>query len=132
MNADSSQLSGGTAFGITPRALVITAVMSGVVLVLGLSPVLAPPPGLDRIAHATAFAGLVMPSAVLRPVLLWVMIPALGAFGGLLEITQPLFGRAASGTDMFANIAGLLLGTILGIGTRRALAARRVSREGVR
>jgi len=105
------------------RVLLITAALSGFVLALGLTPVLAPPEGLDRIAHVIAFAGLVLPAAMLGPGLLWALVPALAVFGGLVEACQPLFGRDASLSDLMSNLSGLLLGSAIGLSLRALLAS---------
>lgn len=104
--------------------LIGTCFLSLGVLGLGLAPSLAPPPGLDRVAHAGAFTVLILPAALFRPGLLWMMVPALAGLGAAIEYVQPYFGRSASLSDMLANLFGLASGTLLGSVLRRHLKTR--------
>jgi hypothetical protein len=104
--------------------LIGTCFLSFGVLGLGLAPSLAPPPGLDRVAHAGAFTILILPAALFRPGLLWMMVPALAGLGAAIEYVQPYFGRSTSLSDMLANLFGLASGTLLGSVLRRHLKIR--------
>ena len=74
-------------------------------------PLEAPPPapdGSDKIAHSIAFAALSFPlSRTGRFGLLPVFIGA-SAFGGVIELIQPSFGRSADFSDWIADITGVI------------------------
>src|SRR6056297_1808075 len=67
-------------------------------------------PGLDKIAHLLAFAALAAPMGFCYP-RHWRAV-ALGvlAYGGLIEIVQPVMGRSAEWADFLADGLGALLG----------------------
>ena len=80
----------------------------------------------DKIAHFMAFATLVFVPVVTAPGRCRWMLPLAIAFGGLIELMQPQFGRAAEWGDFWANNAGAVAGAILGVLTNR-LAMRRLA-----
>ncbi|MFU8776886.1 MAG: VanZ family protein [Roseovarius sp.] len=71
--------------------------------------------GLDKLAHVVAFGVLVIPMTLQYPrhwPLIWI---AAVAYGGLIEIVQPYFGRGAEWADLAADGlgAGLGIGLVL-------------------
>lgn len=71
-------------------------------------------PGQDKILHAIAFAGLVLPVAVLaRQHLIWLAPLAIG-YGAAIEVIQPFVGRGGEWLDLVADIAGVILGIFAG------------------
>ena len=101
-----------------PLTLIVTAVLT----VAMLWPINQPPPapdGSDKIVHFLAFAALAFPLARTgRFGLIPVFIGA-SAFGGLIELIQPSFGRSADMQDWIADIAGVGLGIVLALIYRR-------------
>lgn len=88
--------------------------------------------GLDKIAHATAFLVLVLPTAALWP-RVSAKVGALAViYGGAIELIQPFAGRSAEVGDLVADGVGVGLGIIVGSSLRRAvllpLAARAAAR----
>ena len=77
----------------------------------------------DKLYHIIAFAALVFPSAFLRPAQMRMLGGLAICYGGLIEIIQPLVGRSASGMDFLADVIGVGLGVVLGLGARRLLRA---------
>ena len=84
--------------------------------------------GGDKLHHVLAFAILMLPAAMMRPRLMLLLGPVLAAYGGLIEIVQPYFGRSRELADWHADLMGIALGAGLGLALRlvwRALRARR-------
>jgi VanZ family protein len=86
-------------------------------------------PGLDKLAHVTAFAALAMPLAWRYPHLWRAVALAALAYGGVIEIAQPFTGRTASWGDLLADGAGALIGAGVAarIGRRRRARAARAA-----
>lgn len=88
------------------------------------------PPGpslsgnMDKVAHFTGFFTLVFVSVVTAPARWRWMLPFAIAFGGLIELMQPQFGRQADWYDFWANNAGAASGAILGVLLGRPLLRR--------
>jgi len=72
--------------------------------------------GSDKDHHIVAFAALVFPCAVLYPQGLTRVILAAAVYGALIEIIQPFVGRSGDFLDLIADLAGIGLGSILGLG----------------
>lgn len=107
-------------------ALGLSLVVAAVIAFLTLTPISAPQlqsfqEG-DKIYHAIAFAGLVLPVALFRPDRLLVAIPVHAAFGGLIEIIQPFVGRERSFHDWIAGLVGIGIG--IGVGLALAVILR--------
>jgi len=83
------------------------------------------PDGTDKIVHLIAFAALAFPLARTGRIGLLPVFVGASAFGGLIEVFQPSFGRSADMQDWIADITGVGLGILL------ALVYRRVRRYGV-
>ncbi len=98
------------------------------------------PPGpplygnLDKVVHFLAFFTLVFVAVLTRPGRWRWMLPLAVAFGGVIELIQPRFGRQADWGDFWANNAGAVSGAVLGVVLGRVLirhlAARRALRAG--
>lgn len=95
-------------------ALGLSLLVAAVIAFLTLTPTQAPDlqsfRHSDKIYHAIAFAALAFPMALFRPGWLIVAAPVYAAFGGLIEIVQPLAGRECSLADWIADLIGIGLG----------------------
>lgn len=102
---------------ITSAALILTVALAALILYLTLAPVTVPKglPQSDKLNHVLAFAALAFPVALVRPSWLPIAIPAFAAFGGMIEIIQPYFGRGRELLDWLADIAGIGLGSLTGL-----------------
>ena len=100
----------------------LTILMTVVLTVAMLWPINQPPlapDGADKLMHLMAFAALAFPLARTgRFGLIPVFIGA-SAFGGVIEVFQPSFGRSADIQDWIADIAGVVLGIALALFYRR-------------
>lgn len=95
----------------------LTAALAAVIAVLTLLPLAAPPlasDGGDKVYHFVAFAGLMLPVAVLQPRALVWMIPAALLFGAGIEIIQPYVNRSRDLADFMADGAGVIAGSVCG------------------
>lgn len=82
-------------------------------------------PFADKVYHAIAFSALLFPTAALRPRWIWKVAAASVAYGALIEVVQPQFGRQAEWADLLADAVGVVIGVCLGLGFRRAFTAMR-------
>jgi VanZ family protein len=101
-----------------PLTLIVTAVLT----VAMLWPINQPPPapdGTDKLVHVIAFAALAFPLARTGRIGLVPVFVGASAFGGLIELIQPTFGRSADMQDWIADIAGVVLGIVLALLYRR-------------
>lgn len=101
-----------------PLTLIVTTVLT----VAMLWPINQPPPapdGTDKLVHLIAFAALAFPLARTGRIGLIPVFVGASAFGGLIEILQPSFGRSADMQDWIADIAGVGLGIVLALLYRR-------------
>ena len=89
----------------------VTTGLAVIIAVLTLAPMPSSgPAGSDKIYHVLAFACLAFPLPLVRPRLaLWVLL-AVTAYGGMIEMIQPLFGRQAEWADLIADGIGATLG----------------------
>ena len=89
----------------------VTLVLAVIIAVLTLAPMPSGgPAGSDKLYHVLAFACLAFPLPLVRPRLaLWVVL-AVTAYGGMIEMIQPLFGRQAEWGDLVADGIGAILG----------------------
>lgn len=84
----------------------------------------APVAHFDKISHVLAFACLGFPLAAAgthRPI--WIFLAGL-AYGAIIEIIQPSFGRTAEWADLAADAAGVGLGVAVGYIFLRVTLAR--------
>ena len=101
-----------------PLTLIVTAVLT----VAMLWPINQPPPGpdgSDKIVHLIAFAALAFPLARTGRIGLVPVFVGACAFGGIIEVIQPSFGRSADMQDWIADIVGVGLGIVLALLYRR-------------
>ena len=75
----------------------------------------------DKLAHVTAFAALILTSAILRPRFLWWIFPLAALLGFSIELIQPYVGRSQEWMDVVADCVGLIVGTCLGLMIRHFL-----------
>ena len=98
--------------------IILTLIMTTVLTVAMLWPTHQPPPGpdgSDKIVHLIAFAALAFPLASTGRIGLIPVFVGASAFGGLIELIQPTFGRSADMQDWIADIAGVVLGIVLAL-----------------
>ena len=101
-----------------PLTLIVTTVLT----VAMLWPINQPPPapdGTDKLVHLIAFAALAFPLARTGRIGLVRVFIGASAFGGLIELIQPSFGRSADMQDWIADIAGVGLGIMLALFYRK-------------
>ena len=101
-----------------PLTLIVTAILT----VAMLWPINQPPPapdGSDKVVHLIAFAALAFPLARTGRFGLVPVFVGASAFGGLIELIQPTFGRSADMQDWIADIVGVALGIVLALLYRR-------------
>jgi VanZ family protein len=105
---------------------ILTSLMALGLAVVMLTPVDVPqsvPSGTDKLVHLAAFGLLVLPAALSRRVPLALLFVGLfvgaAAFGGVIELIQPHFGRSADVNDWVADMAGAALGLLLAFCIRR-------------
>lgn len=73
------------------------------------------PPGSDKLAHLTAFALIALPTAALAPRHLIWLLPLGLAYGGAIELIQPLVGRGRELLDLVSDGLGLAVGAVAGL-----------------
>ena len=76
--------------------------------------------GSDKVYHLISFAILTLPIAIIRPRAIWIILSLSIAFGGALELLQPLVNRTCEMADFLADAVGAILGVLV----TRALRAR--------
>jgi VanZ family protein len=100
----------------------LTILVTTVLTVAMLWPINQPPPGpdgSDKVVHLIAFAALAFPLARTGRVGLIPVFVGASAFGGIIEVLQPSFGRSADLQDWIADFAGVALGIVLALLYRR-------------
>ena len=70
--------------------------------------------GSDKLYHLISFAILTLPIAIIRPHALWIILGLSIAYGGAIEIIQPLVNRNCEMADLFADTCGAVLGILGG------------------
>ena len=101
-----------------PLTLIVTAALT----VAMLWPIHHPLPasdGSDKVVHLIAFAALAFPLARTGRFGLIPIFIATSAYGGIIEVLQPSFGRSADMQDWIADIVGVALGIVLALLYRR-------------
>ncbi len=87
---------------------------------------LAPPtaaeqaPGSDKFYHVFAFLVLAFPLGMAQPRWSPGLFLLFSAFGAAIELIQPYVGRSREMADLVADMAGILVGLVLGWGAARA------------
>ncbi|MGO3741810.1 VanZ family protein [Kerstersia sp.] len=84
--------------------------------------------GGDKLHHALAFAALVFPVVLARPRWALRAFIAAIAYGGLIELIQPSFGRSGEWADLLADTIGAAAGVVLAWLARWILPITRKSR----
>jgi len=95
----------------------VTVVLATALVVLMLVPMRVGgsigPIRFDKVYHFAAFFSLSFPLSLVRPRLAtWVLLGVI-CFGGLIELTQHLFGRQAEWSDFLANGFGAIVGAAI-------------------
>ena len=70
--------------------------------------------GSDKFYHLISFAILTLPIAIIRPKAMWLILSLSIAYGGAIEIIQPLVNRNCEMADLFADACGAVLGILGG------------------
>jgi VanZ family protein len=105
----------------------LTLIVTTVLTVAMLWPINQPPSapdGTDKLVHLVAFAALAFPLARTRRLGLIPVLIGASAFGGIIEVIQPSFGRSASMQDWITDIAGVSLGIAMALFYRRLVKHR--------
>ena len=115
-------MSRGHSLGISR---ILTALVVAAILVASLIPIESPPGGpyTDKIQHLAAYMLLgfllFLATGKKGPAVVLASIGLCTAYGGLIEILQPLFGRSRELADWIVDFAGASVGTFLGVPARR-------------
>ena len=102
--------------------ILLTLIVTTVLTVAMLWPINQPPPGpdgSDKVVHLIAFAALAFPLARTGRFGLIPIFITTSAYGGIIEVLQPSFGRSADMQDWIADITGVALGMMLALLYRR-------------
>ena len=70
--------------------------------------------GSDKLYHLISFAIFTLPIAIIRPKAMWVILSLSIAYGGAIEIIQPLVNRNCELADLIADACGSVLGILAG------------------
>ena len=97
-------------------SLAATLALAALIGFLTLTPIQNPGvPGTDKSHHLIGFAALALPLSFSRPRLApWVILAA-AAYGGAIEIIQPLVGRSREVLDFVSDAAGAVIGGAAGV-----------------
>ena len=69
--------------------------------------------GSDKLYHLISFAILTLPIAIIRPNAMWIILSLTTAFGGAIELLQPLVKRNCGMADFLANAGGAVGGVLV-------------------
>ena len=69
--------------------------------------------GSDKAYHLISFTILTLPIAIIRPNAMWVILSLTTAFGGAIELLQPLVKRNCGMADFLANAGGAVGGVLV-------------------
>ena len=69
--------------------------------------------GSDKVYHLISFAILTLPIAIIRPRAIWIILSLSIAFGGAIELLQPLVNRTCELADFLADAVGAILGVLV-------------------
>ena len=100
----------------------LTLIVMAILTVNMLWPINQPPSvpdGSDKVVYLIVFAVLAFPLARTGRIGLIPVFVGASAFGGIIEVLQPSFGRSADMQDWIADIAGVALGIVLALLYRR-------------
>jgi len=101
-------------------SLAATLALAALIGFLTLTPIQNPGvPGTDKVHHLIGFAALALPLSFSRPHLAPWVILATAAYGGAIEIIQPLVGRNRELLDFVSDAAGAVIGGAAGVSLGR-------------
>ena len=69
--------------------------------------------GSDKLYHLISFAILTLPIAIIRPHALWIILGLSIAYGGAIEIIQPLVNRNCEMADFLTDAGGAVVGVLV-------------------
>ena len=69
--------------------------------------------GSDKVYHLISFAILTLPIAIIRPRAIWIILSLSIAYGGAIELLQPLVNRNCEMADFLADTVGAILGVLV-------------------
>ena len=69
--------------------------------------------GSDKLYHLISFSILTLPIAIIRPNAMWIILCLSIAFGGAIELLQPLVKRSCEMADFLADAVGAILGFLV-------------------
>ena len=97
--------------------LVLSVLLLLAISFLSLSPLEELPEvaGSDKTHHLIAYAFLAFPTALRRPNDWRYIILFFAIYSGVIEVIQPYVNRYGEWTDFIANLAGLLIGSIIAL-----------------
>ena len=96
--------------------LLVVVALAGIIGYFSLNQVPLPAGGgNDKIAHFSAYLGLVLAAALLRPKSIAFYTSCAILYGGLIEFIQPSFGREKEVLDFVANSLGAISGGTIGL-----------------
>ena len=100
-------------------ALILSAILASIIGYFTLTPSSANfLTGSDKLGHLLGFTVLMIPGAFLYRHALYWLFPSAIAFGGAIELIQPYVNRQAELADFGADVAGALLGMLIGLSVR--------------
>ena len=74
--------------------------------------------GSDKLYHSISFASLTLPIAIIRPNAMWIILCLSIAFGGVIELLQPLVNRNCEMADFLADAIGAISGFLVAAALR--------------
>ena len=102
----------------TPGIRLAAMLTTGLFLVVTTLLLVPLPPGAgtmsDKAAHLLAFAALAAPLSAVRARFAAFIVIIVSAYGGAIELLQPLVGRDAEWSDFGMDVAGALIGASAG------------------
>ena len=84
-------------------------------------PALPEVPGSDKTHHLVSYALVVLPIALRKSRYWLLLVVAIAAWSGVIELIQPFVNRYGEWLDLLANVAGLFIGCIIGVAIKRVL-----------
>ena len=69
--------------------------------------------GSDKAYHLISFAILTLPIAITRPNAMWIILSLTIAFGGAIELLQPLVNRNCEMADFLTDAGGAVVGVLV-------------------
>ena len=69
--------------------------------------------GSDKLYHFISFATLTLPITIIRPQAIWIILSLSIAYGGVIELLQPLVNRNCEMADFLADAGGAVVGVMV-------------------